>query len=304
MLKLVKFILIYFVHFIYATKIGCGNEYDTSSWDFDAFKYYFLPSNIEKTLYCIEFDRNRLTNEDESATLHETGGLVHRSLSSFEYLDEETNLLYFREIFHFIFYNQQLNINKSLDDWDTLFKCNDFSIEIPPRYAGNFLPDLALDQWSKKEFSRFAICPFGYIYVKPNVNDITKQFCQIELYSYPFDKHTCEVSFVFGKFYSTGQEILFGDSPIENNTNLMNPGWTIQVSTFSETKVYNHRALTFYFILERKMAGILMHFYLPSLILCLASTLSLFIHHDLLPARMSLSVTSCLSLVTLIMGAK
>ena len=23
----------------------------------------------------------------------------------------------------------------------------------------------------------------------------------IELYSYPFDKHTCEVSFIFGKFY-------------------------------------------------------------------------------------------------------
>ena len=31
-------------------------------------------------------------------------------------------------------------------------------------------------------------------------NGITKQSCPIELYSYPFDKHTCEVPFVFGKF--------------------------------------------------------------------------------------------------------
>ena len=298
MLKLVKFILIYFVHFIYATKIGCGNEYDTSSWDVDAFKYYFLPSNIEKTLYCIGFDRNRLTTDDEPATtLHETVGFLHRSLKSFEYFDEETDLLYFREIFHFIFYNKQLHINKTLQE------CENTSIDIPVNFASNFLPDLALDYWANYDFSRFAICPAGYLYVQSNVNDITKQFCPVDLYSYPFDKHTCEVSFVFG-FLEEGQEILFGDSPIENNTNLMNPGWTIQVSTFSETKVYNHRALTFYFILERKMAGILMHFYLPSLILCLASTLSLFIHHDLLPARMSLSVTSCLSLVTLIMGAK
>jgi len=57
-------------------------------------------------------------------------------------------------------------------------------------------------------------------------------------------------------------------------------------------------------MLERNRSGILMHFYLPSLILCLASTLSLFIHQDLWPARMSLCVTSCLSLITLIMGAK
>ena len=105
-------------------------------------------------------------------------------------------------------------------------------------------------------------------------------------------------------FLEKSQELYYLDSPIENNTNLVNPGWTVQVSNFTQTQVYNHRAVTFYFMLERKRAGILMHFYLPSLILCLASTLSLFIHHDLLPARMSLSVTSCLSLITLIIGAK
>ena len=105
-------------------------------------------------------------------------------------------------------------------------------------------------------------------------------------------------------FLEKGQQLLHSESLIGKETNLINPGWTIQVSNFTETLVYNSRALTFYFMLERNRSGILMHFYLPSLILCLSSTMSLFIHHDLWPARMSLSVTSCLSLITLIIGAK
>ena len=70
MLNLVKYILVVyfttFIHLTFTLKIGCGNDYVTSNWDLDAFKYYFLPSNIEKTLYCIGFDRNRLTTDDQS----------------------------------------------------------------------------------------------------------------------------------------------------------------------------------------------------------------------------------------------
>lgn len=194
-----------FIHLTFATKIGCGNDYITSNWNHNAFNYYFLPSNIETTLYCIGFDRNRLINDDEDATtFNRTGSLIHRGLRSFEHLDEETNVLYFKEIFHFIFYNQQLHINKSLDHClDNTFDW----IDIPTKYASKFLPNLALEYWSNYDFSGLAICPAGYLYVKTNVNDITKQLCQIELYSYPFDKHTCEVSFVFGKFYQINFEM-------------------------------------------------------------------------------------------------
>ena len=192
-----------FVHLTFTTKIGCGNDYVTANWDDEAFKYYFLPSNIEKTLYCIGFDRNRLTNNDE--TFNRTGGFIHRGLKSFEHLNEETNVLSFREIFHFAFYNEQLHINKSLDAVGYLFKTCTLTnaVDIPTKYVSKFLPNLALDYWSNYEFSRFVICPAGYIYVRSNVNEITKQSCEIELSSYPFDKHTCEVSFVFGKFYFT-----------------------------------------------------------------------------------------------------
>ena len=115
MTNFVKHILVFAisVHLTFATKIGCGNDYVTANWDHDAFRYYFMPSNIEKTLYCIGFDKNRLTNDHTLSILNETGAFVHRNLLSFEYLNEEYNLLYFKEIFHFFIYNEQLHFNKS-----------------------------------------------------------------------------------------------------------------------------------------------------------------------------------------------
>ena len=203
MTNLVKHILVFgiYVHMTFATKIGCGNDYVTANWDDDAFRYYFMPSNIEKTLYCIGFDRDKLTNGDESATLNETGTFVHRNLLSFEYLNEEYNLLYFKERFDVIIYNEQLRIYKTFHQlanetiWDETIW-----VEIPPKYTHNFLHSLVIEQWPEHEFSGLSISPSGYIYVRPS-NGITKQACPIELYSYPFDKHTCEVSFIFGKFY-------------------------------------------------------------------------------------------------------
>ena len=198
MTNFVKHILVFAisVHLTFATKIGCGNDYVTANWDDDAFGYYFMPSNIEKTLYCIGFKKKRLTNGDESATLNETGTFIHRNILSFEYLNEDHNLLYFKELFHVIIYNEQLRINKSLHQSmnETIY------VAIPTKYARNFLPYLVMENWPEHEFSGLSISPSGYIYVRPS-DGITKQSCQIELHSYPFDKHKCAVSFIFGKFY-------------------------------------------------------------------------------------------------------
>ena len=74
-----------------------------------------------------------------------------------------------------------------------------FGLKFQKKYAGNFLPDLVIEHRPEQEFSGLVISPAGYIMIKPFYG-ITKQSCPIELYSYPFDKHTCEVPFVFGKF--------------------------------------------------------------------------------------------------------
>ena len=78
----------------------------------------------------------------------------------------------------------------------------------------------------------------------------------------------------------------------------LNPGWK------NFEKISEHQRLTFELTFKRDMSGHLMHFYLPSIILCASSLMSLFIPSDLLPARMSLAATTCLSMITLVVGAK
>ena len=81
------------------------------------------------------------------------------------------------------------------------------------------------------------------------------------------------------------------------------PGWSVKMS--EETLLTGkEQGITMTLSFKREWTYHMMHFYLPSLILCIASMLSLFIHYDLFPARMGLSVTTCLSMITLIMGAK
>ena len=88
---------------------------------------------------------------------------------------------------------------------------------------------------------------------------------------------------------------------------LESPDWNITTSNISvvaENGFSDHQGLTFELRFKRDMSGHLMHFYLPSMILCASSMMSLFIPLDLLPARMSLAATTCLSMITLVVGAK
>ena len=56
--------------------------------------------------------------------------------------------------------------------------------------------------------------------------------------------------------------------------------------------------------MTRKVSGLVLHVYLPSLILSIASTMTLFIPYYHMPARMVLSSTTCLSTITLFVKAK
>ena len=57
-------------------------------------------------------------------------------------------------------------------------------------------------------------------------------------------------------------------------------------------------------MMKRHTSEHVLHTLVPSLMLCVASSMSLFIPYDLYAARMSLSGTTCLSMITLFTGAK
>ena len=88
------------------------------------------------------------------------------------------------------------------------------------------------------------------------------------------------------------------------------PGWYVTLTPKEVTPFYDKEARNFkhvitqHFIITRKISGLFLHVYLPSLILSIASTMSLFIPHYHMPARMSLSATTSLSTITLFVKAK
>ena len=74
-----------------------------------------------------------------------------------------------------------------------------------------------------------------------------------------------------------------------------------------ETRTIHGIEVPFSFInihIKRQISSYVFHTFMPSFVLSVASTLSVFIHYDNMPARMSLVTSSCLSLITLYSGAK
>ena len=89
---------------------------------------------------------------------------------------------------------------------------------------------------------------------------------------------------------------------------LTHPDWNLNVSDHMiETRTIHGIEVPYSFInihIKRQISSYVFHTFMPSFVLSVASTLSVFIHYDNMPARMSLVTSSCLSLITLYSGAK
>ena len=106
-------------------------------------------------------------------------------------------------------------------------------------------------------------------------------------------------------------EIIYNRSKIleKLESGFRNPDWYITLEV-GNVKVIQTQWGHYFHILpldltfRRKISVHILHLYVPSTMLCIASMASLFIPHDFIPGRMGLSVTSCLSMITLFVGAK
>ena len=81
------------------------------------------------------------------------------------------------------------------------------------------------------------------------------------------------------------------------------------VVSYNVTKVVKNKEMTlngarFSVVLKRVYSNHVLHTYIPSLMLCIASTCSLFVPSDLIPGRMGLCITTFLSIISLFNGAK
>ena len=93
----------------------------------------------------------------------------------------------------------------------------------------------------------------------------------------------------------------------ENFRNFL-AGWTTlsEESHLNETTkgVINHSTLVYQFRFKREVSSEVMQTFLPSLMLSIASSSSLYISFDQLPARMGLCATTFLALIALFKGSR
>ena len=129
--------------------------------------------------------------------------------------------------------------------------------------------------------------------------------CETNYQWFPFDTQRCPHPYIIDAFSKDVQVVYDPDKILEQSFihRSLNPDWYI----FLEIgKVINEdkQILPLDLIFQRKISVHILHLYVPSIMLCIASMASLFIPQDYVPGRMGLSVTSCLSMITLFLAAK
>ena len=136
---------------------------------------------------------------------------------------------------------------------------------------------------------------------------------EMDLRMFPFDQHDCNVSMSAEYYEDKDIDFTFSLHDEEAHVakkvySLTHPDWYLDVSDHMiETRTVHGIEVPFSFLnihIERKISSYVFHTFMPSFVLSVASTLSVFIHYDNMPARMSLVTSSCLSLITLYSGSK
>ena len=135
--------------------------------------------------------------------------------------------------------------------------------------------------------------------------------CRAKLRWYPFDSITCAMVHILDE---TMDKIVLQMN--KNNTeseghqgHIFIAGWTIltQELFLEKTKKFGekvgHSTLVYKFKFKREISGEVMQTFLPSLMLSIASSSSLYISYDQLPARMGLCATTFLALIALFKGS-
>lgn len=162
----------------------------------------------------------------------------------------------------------------------------------------------------------------SFLYVENQLNithqGIKLEFdCLMEYRWFPFDSHVCQ----FGlKLSEEKKHIQFQEVPISDLSIKARPGilvvpqWSIspelEIATFKAEadndadEELEFSGLQFEFHFNRILLLYFWQIYIPSILLCVAANGALFIPSDLIPGRMTLSVTSFLSLVALFNGAR
>ncbi|XP_066275719.1 gamma-aminobutyric acid receptor subunit beta-1-like [Branchiostoma lanceolatum] len=137
-----------------------------------------------------------------------------------------------------------------------------------------------------------------------------KVACTMDLRNYPLDEQNCTLQ--YESYGYTTQDVLFlwkdGNASIHGLEDIEIAQFDIGGFTTSENHGYyetgEYPRLTFCFRLHRNVVFIILQTYLPAILLVISSWVSFFINPEAVPARVTLGITTVLTMTTLSSAAK
>ena len=147
-----------------------------------------------------------------------------------------------------------------------------------------------------------------------------KYRCAMNFFWYPFEHVVCnldlvskmptnKVKFEFVNYNEVERGVSGRDDQDEDDQSWSNlEEWAfrepIRVSKIFYKPDGNYSMLREKLIFQRVFAHEIMQTFVPSLLLSVVSSSSLFVHHELLPARMGVAATTFLSMISLFKGSR
>ena len=287
----------------FGDKIGCGSKsddaqiYNLQNWDCDTYDYYFASENLKHTLYCIGYDHRKTPNQAEHAGGPVVVNKMGMDIKKIIKIDEASEKITLEGRYEIEFVDFRFNMTCPMRSFARSER-GLFWVPVP------FIPNLESVLFkeygnTKLESPRLTFGQNGMMYYIAEA--VFSLQCPLDFHAFPFDSQNCRIPFTI---MDVDQNASFEwKQRLLTVQNTKYPDWDIQISKESPHLLKNE-----FFVLNikfnRRIQGHLLHFYLPSFFLTLASTLSLFIPKYQVPARMCLSSTSSLATVTLFVGAK
>ena len=306
-----------------AIKVDCNeSEFNAyKDWDCSLIEYYFTPEKVRQTLYCIDYNKihaPKALNYTEPTTLN-----LARNIVKFHDVIEDSKEITFKESFLFDYLDARLAFPNCNPNFMLEYDVKDmYSFLWFPKFQSAFstidaTPASATSQGSTIRFwpnsGRLAIISTITATVICTSYDDTK----MNFKHFPFDYHNCSIPIRldYEKYYRDGSiNVRFNLFEHSDEIKLEHPDWKLgfsqhkiiikDITMAKRDKVLSVPVSIYSITLQREITSYYFHTFMPSLFLCLACTLSNFIHYDNMPARMSLVTSSCLSLITLFSGAK
>ena len=270
-------------------------DFNMTSWDCDDFHHYFSVRNVEETLKCIGY---RKYKRPEQPLTIDFGRQIRQLMK----IDENERNVLFEEKIWLEFNDPRLQFNFCQD----LLELGQNKVEFLTDLSNIFWkPDLDTppETLFKPNLDRVLVKDNGRIKVS-NLNLRSTVRCAMDYTWYPFDTQICSHPILIDEPSIT---INYDDHEVVKESTVEqfeDPDWKITLRAGNCKNGGQKHCFSMDLIFERKISTHILHEYVPSLMLAIASTASLFIPAECMPARMSLSVTTCLSMITLFVNAK